>query len=102
MADMDANAAFDAIQKIAQSSKNLADLESMKARARTVIDQFRAALSTEPPAIAKPEERVLRQYLDGACRTKRVDEVETPVFMEARDRLAGTRRVHRAAPGGST
>jgi hypothetical protein len=38
---MDANAAFDAIQKIARSSKNLADLESMKARARAVIDQFK-------------------------------------------------------------
>jgi hypothetical protein len=100
MQDMDANAAFDAVQKIARSSKNLADLESMKARARAVMDQFRAALTTKPQSIAKPEERVLRQYLDGACRTKRVDEVETPVFMEARDHLAGTRRVHRAS--GST
>jgi hypothetical protein len=86
---MDANATFDAIQKIAQSSKYLADLESMKARARAVIDQFRAAVATKPRAIARPEERVLRQYLDGACKTKRVDEVETPVFMEARDRLVG-------------
>ena len=67
-----------------------------------MIDQFRAAMVMTPPAIAKPEERVLRQYLDGACKTKRVDEVETPVFMEARDRLAGIRRVHRAAPSGST
>ena len=89
MADMDANAAFDVIQKIARSSKNLADLDSMKARARAVIDQFRAAVATKPHATAKPDERVLRQYLDGACKTKRVDEVETPVFMEARDRLAG-------------
>jgi hypothetical protein len=89
MADMDANAAFDAIQKIAQSSKNLADLESMKARARAAIDQFRGPMATKPQAIAKSEERVLRQYLDGACKTKRVNEVETPVFMEARDRLAG-------------
>jgi len=86
---MDANAAFDAIQKIAQSSKNLADMESMKARARAVIDQFRGAMATKPQAIAKSEERVLRQYLDGACKTKRADEVETPVFKEARDRLAG-------------
>ena len=84
MTAMDANAAFDAIQKIARSSKNPADLESMKARTRTVIDQFRVALSTKPP-----EERVLRQFLDGACRTKRVDEVETPVFMEALNRLLG-------------
>jgi hypothetical protein len=86
---MDANATFDAVQKIAKSSKNLASLESMKARARAVIDQFRAAVATRPQATAKHEERVLRQYLDGACKTKRVDEVETPVFMEARDRLAG-------------
>ena len=84
---MDANAAFDAVQKIAQSSKDLADLESMKARASAVIDQFRAAVATKPQAIARGEIRVLRQYLDGACSTKRVDEMETPVFMEARDRL---------------
>ena len=58
-------------------------------RARAVIDQFNVAMSTEPQAIAKRETKVLRQYLDGACRTKRVDEVETPVFMEARGRLAG-------------
>jgi hypothetical protein len=86
---MDANAAFDAVQKIAQSSKDLADLESMKARARAVIDQFRAAVATKPHTIARSEERVLRQYLDGARKTKRADEVETPVFIEARDRLAG-------------
>jgi len=84
---MDANATFDAIQKIAWSSKNLADLQDLKARARAVIDQFISAMSTAPQAIAKGEIRVLRQYLDGACSTKRVDEVETPVFMEARDRL---------------
>jgi hypothetical protein len=86
---MDTNAAFDAVQKIAQSSKDLADLESMKARARAVIDQFRAAVATKPYTIARSEERVLRQYLDGACKTKRVDEVETPVFLYARDRLDG-------------
>jgi len=86
---MDANAAFDSVQKIARSSKNLADLEGMKARAREVIDQFRADTSRSPRAIAEREIRVLRQYLDGACRTKRVDQVETPVFMEARDRLVG-------------
>jgi hypothetical protein len=89
MEDMDANSAFDAIQKIARSSKNLADLESMKARARGVIDQFRAGTSRSPRPIAEREIRILRQYLDGACRTKRVHEVETPVFMEARDRLVG-------------
>ena len=101
MEDMDANAAFDAVQKIARSSKNLADLEIMKARASAVIDQFNSAMSSKPQFVAKAEDKVLRQYLDGACKTKRVDEVETPVFMEARDRLVGTRRVHRAAPGGS-
>jgi len=99
---MDANAAFDAVQKIARSSKNLVDLDSMKTRAREVIDQFRADTSSSPRAVAEREIKVLRQYLDGTCRTTRVDEVETPVFMEARDRLVGTRRVHRAAPGGST
>ena len=89
MADMDANAAFDAVQKIAQSSKNLADLEGMKARTREVIDQFKAEMARIPRATAERETKVLRQYLKGACRTKRVDEVETPTFMEARDRLAG-------------
>lgn len=89
MANMDANAAFDAIQKIAQSSKKPADLESMKAQARAVIDQFQVAMSRSPRAIAERETRVLRQYLDGVCKTKRVDAVETPGFMEARDRLIG-------------
>jgi hypothetical protein len=84
---MDANAVFDAIQKIARSSKNPGDLENMKARARAVIDQFISAMSMTPQAIARGEIRVLRQYLDGACSTKRVDEMETPVFMEAYDRL---------------
>jgi hypothetical protein len=82
---MDANAAFDAIQKIAQSSKDLAELESMKARARAVIDRFMG--DAKPQAIARPETKVLRQYLDGASATRRPDEVETPVFIEARDHL---------------
>lgn len=89
MAEMDANAAFDAVQTIARSSKNLADMESMKGRARMAIDQFRAAMATEPRTTAKREEKVLRQYLDGACATRRVDEVVTPIFIEARDRLIG-------------
>ena len=89
MAEMDANAAFDAVQTIARSSKNLADMESMKARARMAIDQFRAAMATEPRTMAKREEKVLRQYLDGACATRRVDEVARPVFIEARNRLIG-------------
>lgn len=86
---MDANTAFDAIQKIARSGKSVADMESIKVRARAVIDQFNAAMSKGPRSTAKQETRVLRQYLDGACKTKRVDEVETPVFIAARDRLAG-------------
>ena len=49
MAHMDANAAFDAVQKIAKSSKDAANLQSMKPQAGAVIDQFRAALSTMPP-----------------------------------------------------
>ena len=104
MADIDANAAFDAVQKIARSSKNLADLESMKARASAVIDQFNSAMSSKSQFVAKAEDKILRQYLDGACKTKRVDEVETPVFIEARDRLVKMEkpRRHRAAPGGST
>jgi hypothetical protein len=89
MVNMDANAAFDAIQKIAQSSKNPANLEGMKAHARAVIDQFQLAMSRSPRAIAESETRILRQYLDGACKTKRPDAVETPGFMEARDRLIG-------------
>jgi hypothetical protein len=56
---MDANAAFDAVQKIAKSSKNLADRESMKARGRAVTDQFLSAMSTGPQASAKPEIRAL-------------------------------------------
>ena len=95
MAHMDANAAFDAVQKIAKSSRDAANLQSMKPQARAVIDQFRAALSTMHQSVAKCEERVLLQYLDGACKTKRVDAIETPVFMEARDHLKG------ATPSGS-
>jgi hypothetical protein len=61
---MDASAAYDAIQKIARSSKNLADLESMKARARIAIDQFMADMSKSPRATAEGETRVLRQSRD--------------------------------------
>ena len=81
---MDANQAFEAIKKIAQSSCDPADVKAMRARAREVIDQFRAGKAARAGG-----HKALNRNLAGAFATGRMSIIETAILREAQQHLAG-------------
>jgi hypothetical protein len=80
---MDANQAFEAIKKIAQSSTDPADIKAMRSRARELIDQFRMNKAGKAG-----EAKVLRRSIAGAFATGRMSIIETAIFREAQQHLA--------------
>ncbi len=88
MADLSAEAIYRAIEKIAHSSKRPIDLKAMRARASSMIDQFRGAVATKGTDVAAQETGSLLQKLDESRESPRISGMARIVFDEAFERLA--------------
>jgi len=81
---MDATRAFEAIKKIAQSSTDPADVKAMRARAREVVDQFRAGKAARAGGT-----KALSRNLAWPFAAGRLSIIETTILREAQQHLAG-------------